>query len=83
MKATIYQQVHRLLRILNANLGLLDDLLVRHSRKARGPLDGVERGEVTYERTRRNQDVLMPELNVVAAWIVVMKLAYGLNGRDR
>lgn len=38
---------------------------------------------MTYERTRRNQDVMMPELNVVAAWIVVVKLAYGLDGRDR
>jgi len=61
---------------------------VKHTRKARRPRDrsvqdtgGV--GEVEYERTRWNQDVIMPELSVVAAWIVVMKLAYGLDGRDR
>lgn len=74
----------------NVNLGLLDDVIVKHTRKARRPRDrsaldldtrGV--GEVEYERTRGNQDVIMPELSVVAAWIVVMKLAYGLDGRDR
>jgi len=61
---------------------------VKHTRKARRPRDrsvqdtgGV--GEVEYERTRWNQDVIMPELSVVAAWIVVMKLAYGLDGRNR
>ena len=61
---------------------------MKHTRKARRPRDrsvqdtgGV--GEVEYERTRWNQDVIMPELSVVAAWIVVMKLAYGLDGRDR
>ena len=61
---------------------------MKHTRKARRPRDrsvqdtsGV--GEVEYERTRRNQDVIMPELSVVAAWIVVMKLAYGLDGRNR
>jgi len=61
---------------------------VKHTRKARRPRDrsvqdtgGV--GEVEYERTRWNQDVIMPELSVVAAWVVVMKLAYGLDGRDR
>ena len=61
---------------------------MKHTRKARRPRDrsvqdtgGV--GEVEYERTRWNQDVIMPELSVVAAWVVVMKLAYGLDGRDR
>jgi hypothetical protein len=68
---------------LNVNLGLLDEDIVRHSRKARKAINGVEKGEVMYERTRRNQDVFMPELSVVGAWVVVMKLAYGLDGRDR
>ena len=39
--------------------------------------------EVTYERTKRNQDIIMPELSVAAAWVVIMKLAYGLDERDR
>jgi RNA polymerase I-specific transcription initiation factor RRN7 len=43
----------------------------------------MEKAEVIYERTRRNQDVFMPELSIVGAWVVVMKLAYGLDGRDR
>jgi RNA polymerase I-specific transcription initiation factor RRN7 len=87
-KASIYQQVHRILRILNINLGLLDEVVVKHTRKARRPKSGLGAGEmemglVGYERTRRNQDVIMPELSVVAAWVVVMKLAYGLDGRER
>ena len=64
-------------------MGLLDEDIVRHSRKARKTPNGVEKGEVTYERTRRNQDVFMPELSIVGAWVVVMKLAYGLDGKDR
>jgi RNA polymerase I-specific transcription initiation factor RRN7 len=83
MEATTYQQVHRVLRLLNVNLGLIDEDIVRHSRKARKPINGTQKGEVTYERTRRNQDVFMPELSIVGAWVVVMKLAYGLDGRDR
>jgi hypothetical protein len=71
------------LRLLNVNLGLLDEDIVRHSRKARKSINGVEKGEVMYERTRRNQDVFMPELSIVGVWVVVMKLAYGLDGRDR
>ena len=83
MEATTYQQVHRVLRLLNVNLGLLDEDIVRHSRKARKSINAVEKGEVTYERTKRNQDVFMPELSIVGAWVIVMKLAYGLDGRDR
>ena len=83
IKASTYQQVHRVLRLLNVNMGLLDDDIVRHSRKARKAPNGLERGKVTYERTRRNQDVFMPELSIVGAWVVVMKLAYGLDGKDR
>ena len=83
MKATTYQQVHRVLRLLNVNMGLLDEAIVRHSRKARKTPNGMDKGEVTYERTRRNQDVFMPELSIVGAWVVVMKLAYGLDGKDR
>lgn len=31
----------------------------------------------------RMSDVFMPELSVAAAWVIVMKLAYGLDGRPR
>jgi len=85
--ATIYQLVHRILRILNVNLGLLDEVVVQHTRKPRrGRLPTTEHEEmkeVTYERTKRNQDIIMPELSVAAAWVVVMKVAYGLDERDR
>lgn len=55
--------------------------------------------DVSYEphmRKRRNsdtqqvvmaatkqRDVYMPELSIAAAWVVVMKLAYGLDGQPR
>jgi RNA polymerase I-specific transcription initiation factor RRN7 len=77
---------------LNVNLKLLDDEVAKHTRKARrgrrstvnseDEAQGTEK-EVTYERTRRNQDVILPEVSVAAAWVVVMKLAYGLDGEDR
>jgi RNA polymerase I-specific transcription initiation factor RRN7 len=37
----------------------------------------------THEMTARQQDIHMPELSVAAAWVVVMKLAYGLDGKER
>lgn len=43
----------------------------------------VEKLAVVYRRTDRNRDVVMPELAVVAAWVVVMKMSYGLDGMDR
>lgn len=64
-------------------MGLLDEDIVRHSRKSRKTPNVMDKGEVTYERTRRNQDVFMPELSIAGAWVVVMKLAYGLDGKDR
>jgi hypothetical protein len=61
-------------------------VIVQHTRKPRRgrlPTAGNDEKEVEYERTKRNQDILMPELLVAAAWVVVMKLAYGLDERDR
>lgn len=43
----------------------------------------AEAAKVFYRRTDRNRDVIMPELAIAAAWIIVMKMAYGLDGYDR
>lgn len=32
-----------------------------------------------YTRTDKNMDVIMPELVIVAGWLVVMKMCYGLD----
>ena len=44
---------------------------------------GTEEKMETYELPTRYDDVVLPELSVVAAWVVIMKLAYGLDGRER
>ncbi|WVQ71389.1 hypothetical protein IAR50_000923 [Cryptococcus sp. DSM 104548] len=36
-----------------------------------------------YERTKRMYDELPPELSIVSAWVLLMKLVYGLDGRPR
>lgn len=85
----MYNQVHRLLAIIDINLALIDSDVVTVTRKARRGRQGTDHddlgaaGEVTYERTRRNQDVYLPEMSVAAAWVIVMKLAYGLDEQDR
>lgn len=42
-----------------------------------------ESGTVMRDMTTRYQDILMPELSIVSAWVVVMKMAYGLDGVQR
>jgi hypothetical protein len=37
----------------------------------------------TMDRSNRYNDTIMPEMNIAAAWVVVMKMAYGLDGRER
>jgi hypothetical protein len=85
----MYNQVHRLLAIIDSNVTLIDSDIVTLTRKARRGRqvtdhdDLASAGEVTYERTRRNQDVYLPEMSVAAACVIVMKLAYGLDEQDR
>ena len=91
--ATIYAQVTRLLALLDTNTSLRDSIVGMHSRKAKsgpGPRyrdpathPVAESQTVDYERTSRYQDVLLPELSVAAAWVIVLKMAYGLDGRTR
>lgn len=37
----------------------------------------------TVQQTKRYRDLEMPELSVAAAWVIVMKMSYGLDGRER
>ena len=91
--ATTYAQVTRLLALLDTNTSLRDSNVKMHTRKAKSrgeprssypasnPVVDVE--TVDYERTTKYQDVLLPELSVAAAWVMVLKMAHGLDGRPR
>lgn len=82
----MYQQVHRLLALIDVNLSLLDSDLATYARKARRGRTASEALSIVtsqYTRTRRNRDVVLPELSVVSAWVIVLKMAYGLDGRPR
>ncbi|WVQ77975.1 hypothetical protein IAT38_000056 [Cryptococcus sp. DSM 104549] len=94
---TTYTQSLRLLSLLDINLTLVPRNITLLSRKSRSRLhldnagsgseaDDVQKDEQereTYERARTMYDALPPEVSIVAAWVVVMKLAYGLDGRPR
>lgn len=50
--------------------------------KDRGKAKGDEVWE-TYERTKMMYDELPPEVSIAAAWVIVMKMIYGLDGQPR
>lgn len=81
---TVYAQVTRLMALIDVNLSLDNSEVVTRWRRRRKAVinDGGPEREM-YDRTTRNEDVWMPELAVVAAWIIVMKMTYGLDGRPR
>lgn len=45
--------------------------------------DIISHQDEVYRRTNRYQDIVMPELAVVAGWVIIMKMAYGLDGGIR
>jgi hypothetical protein len=76
--------VIRLLELLDVNISLVESSIGRFERKARK--SGIGRGRVEmeeYERSRRYREVNLPELTVVAGWVLVMKMMYGLDGVTR
>lgn len=85
----MYHQVHRLLALLDVNLTLVDSAVTTHSRKARRGRQQSANDttsllqDIKYERTQRNQDTHLPEVSVAAGWVIVMKLAYGLDANKR
>ncbi|KIR25254.1 hypothetical protein I307_06223 [Cryptococcus deuterogattii 99/473] len=50
--------------------------------KDKGKAKGEEVRE-TYERTKMMYDELPPEVSIAAAWVIVMKMIYGLDGQPR
>jgi RNA polymerase I-specific transcription initiation factor RRN7 len=80
---TTYAQVTRLMALVDVNTYLCATDLVTRTRSRRGRTMGSEEKVETYQRTTRYDDVVLPELNVAAAWVVIMKMAYGLDGRER
>ncbi|WWD01218.1 hypothetical protein V866_008159 [Kwoniella sp. B9012] len=94
--ATTYTQVIRLLSILDINFSLIERQIKTYFRKTRGRPRSTyqstdasdeeepesDRKEI-YERTLLYQDVIAPEIAIVSAWIVIMKIVYGLDGIPR
>lgn len=42
-----------------------------------------EYGETTFYRAKLYRDSPMPEVAILAAWVVVMKMVYGLDDEQR
>jgi hypothetical protein len=77
--AVTHAQVVGFLSLIDANMSLNDiktQTLVRKRRNS-------ESGTVTRDVTTKYHDIIMPELSIVSAWVVVMKMAYGLDGQER
>lgn len=43
----------------------------------------AKRKQSEYDRPTKTYDVIMPEISIAAAWVIVMKFAYGLDGTER
>ncbi|WWC89856.1 uncharacterized protein L201_004784 [Kwoniella dendrophila CBS 6074] len=96
---TTYNQVSRLLNVLDINLSLLEREINTFSRKIRSKSNtnlrdlsddddhfhnAIAQDSLEYyERTLLYQDVVAPELVIVSAWIIIMKIVYGLDGVPR
>jgi hypothetical protein len=65
----------RLLQLVDANMSLTTAYV---------PIRTGRAGAKEFAmKPARMLDTYMPELSVAAAWVVVMKLAYGLDGTPR
>ncbi|GMK59368.1 hypothetical protein CspeluHIS016_0703830 [Cutaneotrichosporon spelunceum] len=75
--ARTYDQVVQLLQLVDANMSITTTYVPFKFDRANP--------ETRYSgmRSSRRLDVAMPELSIAAAWVVVMKLAYGLDGEPR
>lgn len=88
--ATTYAQVTRLMALLDVNLSLQERAVEIRTRapraragRSRGSSPMGEDERVIYERTTKYMDTALPELSAAAAWAILMKLAYGLDGETR
>ncbi|RXK35145.1 hypothetical protein M231_07593 [Tremella mesenterica] len=82
---TMYSQVTHLLALLDINLFLdsPDLITVRRRSQRRASSPDADRSINTYRRSARHHDAIMPEMVVMVAWIIVMKMTYGLDGQKR
>ena len=93
---TTHSQVTRLLSLININTSLVNNeiqVLTRKPRRGCPPrrrsynLDTDEREErrqmIKYEKSLRYDDVWLPEVSIAAGWVMVMKMAYGLDADQR
>lgn len=78
--AVTHAQVMRFLELIDANMSIIDTDIEPYQRKRRGSDNSKP---ITVDMSRRHYDVVMPELSIAAAWVVVMKMAYGLDGKER
>lgn len=67
-----------------------DDELEEEEEQEGEERDAKDRGKAkeeevweTYERTKMMYDELPPEVSIAAAWVIVMKMIYGLDGQPR
>ncbi len=90
--ATTYAQVTRLLALLDVNLSMADAHFETVKRRLKPGHDEHGDGQtdrengmqsIEYRMTTKYQDVILPELSVAAAWVMVMKMLYGLDGEPR
>lgn len=77
--ALTQSQVVSFLELIDANMSLSPAAFTRTVRKRRNS----DSDPIEVDIPSNAHDVIMPELSIAAAWVIVMKLAYGLDGKDR
>ncbi|KAL1412621.1 hypothetical protein Q8F55_000368 [Vanrija albida] len=77
--AVTQSQVVSFLELIDANMSLSPAAVNRILRKRRNS----DPEPIEVDMPTHAHDVIMPELSVAAAWIIVMKMAYGLDGKER
>ena len=79
---THYTQVMNLLRLLDVNLSLLQPDTRQHSRRYHFTEQQAVQ-ETDVEIPTLYDDLWLPEVSVVASFMIVMKMTYGLDGEER
>ncbi|WOO82107.1 uncharacterized protein LOC62_04G005609 [Vanrija pseudolonga] len=77
--AVTQSQVVSFLELIDANMSLSPAAVTRTLRKRRNS----DPDPIEVDMPAHAHDVIMPELSIAAAWVIVMKLAYGLDGKER
>lgn len=93
-----YEEVLSLLNMAEVNLSIVapeyitirpkpaeqrpDEVNNRQKKDKRAEEERRKKERAEYEITKQ-YSVIMPEMSIAAAWVIVMKLAYGLDGTER